>query len=144
MKRKYNVKFIFDMRGFWADERVDGGIWNLKNPVYRSIYSFFKKKEKRFISDANAIISLTENARQEILRWNLNSSVHVIPCCVDLDHFDPDKTTMLQKDALRTELDIKPGEFVLLYLGSWGTWYEVNEMLNFFTQVKKIRPDARF
>jgi len=21
------VKYIFDMRGFWADERVDGGLW---------------------------------------------------------------------------------------------------------------------
>ena len=21
------VKFLFDMRGFWADERVDGGLW---------------------------------------------------------------------------------------------------------------------
>ena len=144
MKRKYGVKFIFDMRGFWADERVDGGLWNLKNPVYRLIYSFFKKKEKGFIREADAIISLTENARQEILRWKLNPAIHVIPCCVDLDHFDPAKTTTSQQDALRSELGIKPGEFVLLYLGSWGTWYGVSEMLDLFTQVKKFRSEARF
>ncbi len=144
MKRKYDVKFIFDMRGFWADERVEGGLWNLKNPVYRSIYSFFKKKEKRFIGEADAIISLTENARQEILRWNLNPSIHVIPCCVDLDRFDPARTTTLQQEALRKELGVKPDEFVLLYLGSLGTWYLVNEMLDFFTQVKKLRQNARF
>ena len=29
-KRKYGTKFIFDMRGFWADERIDGKIWNIK------------------------------------------------------------------------------------------------------------------
>ena len=43
-KRKYGVKFIFDMRGFWADERVEGGLWNLFNPVFRLIYRYFKKK----------------------------------------------------------------------------------------------------
>ena len=26
LKKKYGVKFIFDMRGFWADERIEGGI----------------------------------------------------------------------------------------------------------------------
>ncbi len=144
MKRKYNMKFIFDMRGFWADERVDGGLWNLKNPVYRSIYSFFKKKEKQFLAEADAVISLTENAKQEILGWNLNPSLHVIPCCVDPDHFDPAKPTIHEQEALRKELGVDPGEFVLLYLGSLGTWYLVKEMLDFFTQLKKFRPDAKF
>ena len=144
MKHTYNVKFIFDMRGFWADERVEAGLWNLRNPVYRLIYSFFKKKEQQFLGEANAIILLTESAKQEILRWNLNSTLHVIPCCVDLDHFDPARTTPLQQEALRNELGVKPGEFVLLYLGSLGTWYLVKEMLDFFTQVKKVRPDAKF
>jgi hypothetical protein len=40
-RRKYGVKFIFDMRGFWADERVEGGLWNLKNPVFKSYLSVF-------------------------------------------------------------------------------------------------------
>ena len=26
-KKIFGTKFIFDMRGFWADERVDGDIW---------------------------------------------------------------------------------------------------------------------
>ena len=26
-KKKYGTKFIFDMRGFLADERIEGGIW---------------------------------------------------------------------------------------------------------------------
>ena len=32
-KKKYRIPFLFDMRGFWADERVDGKIWNLNNPI---------------------------------------------------------------------------------------------------------------
>ena len=61
------------MRGFWADERVDGKIWDLKNPVFKSIYNFFKKKEKQYFSQSDAIVSLTENGKQEILSWDLEN-----------------------------------------------------------------------
>ncbi|HWB62268.1 MAG TPA: hypothetical protein VG603_02070, partial [Chitinophagales bacterium] len=37
MKRELGVKFIFDMRGFYADERVDGGLWHLNNPIYKAV-----------------------------------------------------------------------------------------------------------
>ena len=41
MKKKYGTRFLNDVRGFWADERVDGGMWNLKNPVFKTVYNFF-------------------------------------------------------------------------------------------------------
>ena len=41
MKRRLGLRFIFDMRGFWADERVDGRIWNLKNPLLWAVYTYF-------------------------------------------------------------------------------------------------------
>ena len=43
-KQKHQIKFLFDMRGFWADERVDGNIWDLSKPHFKWIYSFFKQK----------------------------------------------------------------------------------------------------
>src|SRR6185369_11111518 len=79
IKQKWNVKFIFDMRGFWADERVEGGLWNLKNPVYKMVYRFFKKKEKQFLIEADHVVSLTHNAKKEIESWNIkNAWVSVI------------------------------------------------------------------
>ena len=42
MRKKYGTRFFNDVRGFWADERVDGNMWNLNNPLYKKIYSFFK------------------------------------------------------------------------------------------------------
>jgi len=88
-KRRLQVPFLFDMRGFWADERIDGKIWELKNPLYRSIYNFFKKKEKQFFRDSDHIISLTHNGKEEIL-GNIcpelsEQKITVIPCCVDLE-----------------------------------------------------------
>jgi hypothetical protein len=145
LKRAHGVKFIFDMRGFWADERVEGGLWKLGNPVFKSIYRFFKQKEKVFLTEADHTISLTENARQEILSWNLNTApITVIPTCVDMMLFDPAKVTETQKSEKRSALGIAPGDFVLLYLGSWGTWYMTNEMLTFFTALKTQKLNAKF
>src|SRR6185295_15294354 len=48
LKRKFNVPFLFDMRGFWVDERVDNGQWNLSKPLYKYIYRSYKKKEKAY------------------------------------------------------------------------------------------------
>ncbi len=137
------VKFIFDMRGFWADERVDGSLWNLKNPVFNQIYKFFKRKETDFLLKADTTITLTENAKTEILSWqNLKEQssqklpIKVIPCCVDTVLFDFEE----QKNTPNTEN--KP--FILSYLGSLGTWYLVDEMLHFFSCLLKTKPDAIF
>merc|ERR1712224_622268 len=59
-KRKKGVPFLFDMRGFWADERVDGGLWNLENPIFNLVYNYFKKKEINFFRESDHIISLTK------------------------------------------------------------------------------------
>ena len=48
LKNKFSLPFLFDMRGFYADERVDGNLWNLKNPVFNQVYKFFKRKDDFF------------------------------------------------------------------------------------------------
>lgn len=144
MKRRFGVKFIFDMRGFWADERVDGGLWRINNPLYKAIYSFFKRKEAEFVAHADNVVSLTENARTEILTWNLTTRISVIPCCVDLHHFNPSQVPQARKDALRATLGLAREDFVLLYLGSFGTWYMTSEMFDFFAALKTVNPTARF
>lgn len=138
-KKRFRVKFLFDMRGFWIDERVEGGLWNLNNPLFRFIYKFFKVKEKEFIREADHIISLTENARGEIESWKIsNSPVAVIPTCVDMKLFDPGENT--RETALaRKRLLIEPDHFVLVYAGSWGTWYMTDEILRFFSTLSSIR-----
>jgi len=145
MKRRVKTKFLFDMRGFWADERVEGGLWNLKNPFYNLIYKYFKKKEKEFLTEADHTISLTENAKLEILSWKLSTvPITVIPTCVDLELFNPQKIKKEDQEELRAQLGIKNDDFVLLYLGSWGTWYLTKEMLGFFSEIRKQKSQAKF
>ena len=64
LHRRYAVPFLFDMRGFWVDERVDSGHWNLRNPIYRSIYKLYKKKEKEFLLNSAHVISLTQKGKE--------------------------------------------------------------------------------
>ena len=64
LKKSFGVEFIFDMRGFWADERVDGKLWDLTSPIYRKIYKHTKKKERQACQEAKSIISLTHEGKK--------------------------------------------------------------------------------
>lgn len=148
LKRKYGVKMLFDMRGFWADERIDGNIWNVSNPVFKQVYNYFKKKERQFFIQSDHIISLTENGKREILSWNLPSVTHekmtVIPCCVDLELFDPGKADPGLLSEKRNSLGLSQDDYVLGYVGSIGTWYMLPEMMDYFVWLRKEKPNARF
>lgn len=147
-KQKFGTKFLFDMRGFWADERVDGKLWNLKNPLYKKVYQYFKKKEIEFLQEADYTISLTHNAKNEILSWkefkNNEIPIQVIPCCVDMDLFDPNKINHSDKNNWKQKLNINDNDFILSYLGSVGTWYMLDEMMQFFVFFLKQYPNAKF
>lgn len=147
MKRKYNIPFVFDMRGFWADERVDGGLWNLKNPVFKTVYNFFKKKETEFLNESAGVVSLTEAGKLEIMRWPGVKAdagkISIIPCCVDTESFNPDLVSPIKQQELREQLHITETDFLLGYLGSIGTWYMLDEMLQFFAALKKSITHAK-
>ncbi|MFI5148958.1 MAG: glycosyltransferase [Bacteroidia bacterium] len=147
LRKKFGLKFIFDMRGFWADERVDGGIWKKNNPIHRMAYVYFKKKEKHFFSDSDHIISLTEAGKKEITRimsGSVCAPVTVIPCCADLSLFNAGAVDAKVKATKTRELGIEKGDWVLSYLGSLGTWYKAEEMLSFYKILIRHYPNVKF
>jgi glycosyltransferase involved in cell wall biosynthesis len=79
------ARFLFDIRGFWADERIEGGIWRRRGPFYR----LAKRYERRFFSEADAVVTLTEASVGQIRAWmGMNDApVEVIPTCVDVERF---------------------------------------------------------
>jgi glycosyltransferase involved in cell wall biosynthesis len=141
LKKKYKIPFIFDMRGFYADERVDGKIWDLNSFIYRIIYKYFKVKEKEFMRFSNHIISLTNSGKKEIESWNLpnQAPITIIPCCTDANLFQRKNLLYLRK-----ELGIKPEDLVISYVGSIGTWYMLDEMLLFFKALILKKKHAKF
>ena len=135
LKKKYKIKFLNDVRGFWADERVDGGMWNLKNPVFKKIYTFFKKHEYECMEISDYTTCLTYHAKDEMHSWkNISHQpipIEVIPCSVDLRLFNPDNIDLKLKEQFKTELGIKNDDLVVSYLGSVGGWYLTDEMMQF-------------
>jgi glycosyltransferase involved in cell wall biosynthesis len=130
VKRLTGARFIFDMRGFWADERVDGGLW----PVDGWLYRLTKKLEARLLVAADHVVTLTHASARELSRFPyLQTSpppVSIIPTCADLERFSASARA--------------PAEpFVLGYVGSVGTWYLFDEVLECFKLIRDKRPGAK-
>jgi glycosyltransferase involved in cell wall biosynthesis len=146
MRRRFGVPFLFDMRGFWVDERVDNGQWNLSNPFFRFFYRHYKKKEKVYFRNASHVISLTWKGKEELVnKYDVPAEkINVIPCCVDLEHFDYNKVSEKEIQEKRASLGLSKEDVVITYLGSLGGWYLVKEMMDFFAEMKKKVPAAKF
>jgi glycosyltransferase involved in cell wall biosynthesis len=129
-KRATGAKSLFDMRGFWADERVDGGLWPADGALYRAA----KKVERRLLLNADHVVTLTHASVQELEKLpylhGRMPPISVIPTCADLDKFTIQGP--LQRDP-----------FVLGYVGSVGTWYLLDDMLRCFRALQTELPDAR-
>jgi len=130
VKRLTGVKFLFDMRGFWADERTDGGLW----PEGGRLYRLAKALERRFLLAADHVVTLT-HASSRILAdldylQGRAAPVSVITTCADLKRFQPQPA-----DPARP--------FTFGYVGSVGTWYLWDETLAVFKALAERRPDAR-
>jgi len=131
LKRILGVRFLFDMRGFWADERVDGGLWLFGGFLYR----LAKRLKHCFLADADEIITLTERVRLLVEQWPEIGApaVTVVPTCVDLEHFSGPA-----RDGSANSVP------VVIYTGSLGTWYLLGEMLSFVKEAINRFPRARF
>lgn len=133
LKKLSSIKYIFDMRGFWADERIDGGIWPKDSRLYRLAKWF----EQKFLLNADVVVSLTHTAVEDMCAFPYMQRVQqkfiVIPTCVNLQLFHPPESTSVRN----------ADDFVLGYVGSVGTWYLFDEALRTFIALLRIKPQAR-
>lgn len=125
------ARLVFDMRGFWADERIDGGIWPAGGRLYRAV----KRIEKVLLTGCDHIVTLTHASKTIIEQFPFmagrsHAPVTVIPTCADLERFAPGPEGL-------------PETFTLGYVGSIGTWYLFDEVLACFALIRRQHPDAR-
>lgn len=147
VKKKLGIKFLNDIREFYADSRFDGGMWNDKIFFYKKIYQFFKQKENEEIESSDGIVCLTHAAEKIIRQWpqyKKQIPLKVIPCSVDMNLFDPDKIDPAKKVKFKNELKINDDDFIISYLGSIGSWYLTDYMIHFFKIINDKIPSAKF
>jgi glycosyltransferase involved in cell wall biosynthesis len=144
LKRKRGVRYVFDMRGFWPDERVDDGFWDPRHPVYGAVFRYFKRQEAEFMRAADAVVCLSEAARNEVTTWSswaTNSPpISVIPCSADMSLFAPRRED--ERGRLRADLGLRTDDLVVSYLGSVGR-YMLDEMLACFRCIRTRHGNAR-
>lgn len=140
LQKNFGLKFIFDMRGWWADEKKESGFWDKK--IYRPVYTYFKKLEKLFFTRCDYAVSLTYKGKEEIIRqYNIASEkIGVIPTCVDFEIFKPFKPEI--RNRVRQELGIREQEKVFLYSGSIGGNYDPSILVDMFKAYQQSHPDS--
>jgi glycosyltransferase involved in cell wall biosynthesis len=136
IKRLAGARFIFDMRGFWADEKVEGGSWRQSSRLYRVAKLF----ERYFITRADVVVSLTHAgvAAMRDFTYLLGHSprFEVISTCTDLGKFRPIYCGPKEQVG-----EVQP--FVLGCVGSVGLWYLFDRMLECFKILCQLRPNTR-
>jgi glycosyltransferase involved in cell wall biosynthesis len=100
-------RVIFDIRGFWADERADAGAWSTTSPMYRLV----RRLERRFYRRADAVVTLTNASVPVIRPWLSDDTVplEVIPTCAAIERFEASVP--------------RPGGPHVVWCGSVGTFY---------------------
>ena len=121
-----NKKFIFDIRGFMAEEYADGNLWEKDSMLYKIVNWL----ERYFIRKADEIIVLTQKAKDLLADKNNKAGITIIPTCVDLENFIPNR--------------VPTGRVAVVYTGSIGTWYMLKEMVDFYKALLETNRDAKF
>lgn len=106
-RRSTGGMLVFDIRGFWADERVEGGLW----PAGGWLYRLAKRCERWFFAETDSVVTLTHASVGQVKQWlrGRDVPVVVIPTCADIDLF--------------TRTESRPGGPGATWVGSIGTWY---------------------
>jgi glycosyltransferase involved in cell wall biosynthesis len=140
LQKNLGLRFIFDMRGWWPDEKLESGYWDKK--IYRPVYRYFKNREKEFFSHCDFAVSLTYKGKAEIERQQLaeKGKTGVIPTCVDFEIFKSrDENT--SRD-LRKRLGIRDHEKVFVYSGSLGGNYDPAILIAVFRAFQQRYPQS--
>ena len=122
LHKQIALSYIYDIRGFWVDEKV------YKNRLKEGslVYKVLKYLDQKIYKHAAAIVSLTRKAANIINRldyWDTSTKpfIQVIPTCVNENNFKP---------QLKKEINF-------VYLGSVGQGYMGDVIFKTFSLILK-------
>lgn len=142
IKRLCGVPYLFDIRGLQVEEYLDANHWKRGSLAVR----LTKHVERWLLKDADGMVTLTEAVRPilqaapGLASRPILPPSEVIPCCVDLHHFQYREEA---RARIRSALGLgrRP---VVVYSGSIGTWYLLDEMLACYKSMRRQWPEMAF
>ena len=125
VKKILGVKYIFDIRGFWFDEKKDA------NLIGNFLFKLLKIFEKRIYQDADYVVTLSQKSINHISKKFLvkRSLIQKVTCFVDTIKFNKSGYKLSQK------------KITFGYIGNVGLSYDFQKVLNFFILFNKLNPN---
>jgi len=128
LKKIFTFSLVFDMRGLWADEKVDRLGWRKDQFKYK----FFKFLETKLLKRSESIITLTNGLKSYLIEQGYDGKkITTIRTCVNLDEFYP-------INCQNEDTSINLG-----YLGSADTAYDITPVLELFNQILCIQENVK-
>ena len=140
MKKRHGFPYVFDIRGYWIDERRDDGRWFSLDRAYQGA----KRVERTLFQNADAIVSLTDLAANDVRtgafgEWPKSKPVVTIPTCADYEVFK----IAGDKSELRSRIMEDHKDSLLIgFVGSVNVSYRVSEAIELFCAIRRRVPEA--
>jgi glycosyltransferase involved in cell wall biosynthesis len=140
--RDPSTRFVFDADGLPLDERVDFAGLSASSVTYRLL----RDVEAQAIRLADVVLTRSIKA-VDILHARAGAGTvlgkfHVVTNGRDAEIFKPSDAE--QSALTRRELGLSAGAPLLVYAGSLGAQYCMEEMLRVFALIRERRPDAHW
>lgn len=136
------VQLVFDADGLMADERVDFGGWSRQGPPYRLL----RAVEAACVRRASSVITRTQAAKRILVERARDPAaerrIFIVPNAKDPTALGPG--TQESRAAARQRHGVADGVPWIVYVGSIGPQYQPVRMFQFFGQLLRREPAARF
>lgn len=129
LAKKTDAKFLYDMRGFWAEEK-----YAKQTIKSKAVLRIAQSMEQKLFLKADTLVSLTHAGQKKLHGDGVETPIHIIPCCVDTDLFQPKEN--LGRSAKATE------SLRLISVGSLGPGYLPEAVMGLFKAATDIDPAA--
>ena len=133
--RKLGIPFILEVNADLIEQR------KFKGTPERGLRRLFAERATRFCFEAaTKIICISTDLKDHLHRhWNIEEhKLAVLPCAADVEAFRPDH----KAELVRRNLGLTT-EPVIMWVGGFYPWHDLDLLLESFTQVLRKQPKAR-
>lgn len=140
LKKFFNVKLLFDIRGFAIDEKILEGRLKTSSLLSR----FLKKLELYLYQHSDHVVTLTHISKPIIHeKYGVKAQdITVIPTCANIHLFQ--KISPLEKNILKERIGFAKDDRIVLHHGSLNGGIDFAASLKLFAQLAQLDAQIRF
>jgi glycosyltransferase involved in cell wall biosynthesis len=126
LARPLGIPMVYEVRGFWEESWASHRFHDEEAALRTDRYRMTREVETAAMQAADAVVTLSETMRDEILaRGCAADHVVVVPNAVDIERFRP----LVRDQGLASSLGIEPGDPVLGYVSSLNAYEGIPGLL---------------